>query len=102
MSSSLSTIGCVLVFVTYYLFKDLHTFPAKIVVHYNIAITILPANVLQITSIGEANLIPVRVEGARCKLLVYSAVGWAIPLVIVAVVQYGANPRWREGVCWIA
>ncbi len=146
--ASLSIIGCSLVFVTFFLFKDLRTFPAKIVVH--IAITILVANVLHIISIGESKsselcdtvaillhffilaqfswmtvmcfevchsfylasqLIPVRVESTRYKLLAYCIVAWTIPLLIVAVsvivnyttplVRYGVNHKWKEGICWI-
>ena len=147
ISNSLSMIGCCLVIITFFLFQELRTLPAKIVV--NIALTTLIANVLLISSIREARensdfcvamgifthfsvlvqslwmtimcgeicysfyrasqLIPVRVEGTRCKLLVYVFVAWTAPLVVVipsivvdystpALVQYGGEGM---GACWV-
>ncbi len=52
IGDSLSIIGCTLFLVTFSLFKDLRTFPAKIVV--NIAVVILVTNVLVILSVNGA------------------------------------------------
>ncbi len=148
VGGSLSIIGCSLVFVTFILFKELHTFPAKIVLH--IATAILLGNVFYFVGVGVVNsselcdavaislhfltlaqlswmtvmcfevcqsfyhasrLIPVRVEGTRCKLVAYSIVAWGVPLLIVAVsivvnyttplVQYDPYAELDSKLCWI-
>ena len=48
---SLSVIGCSLLLLTFFLFKDLRTFPAKIMVH--VAITILFTNALMILTVSR-------------------------------------------------
>ena len=52
IGDSLSILGCILVLITFCLFKELRTFPAKIII--NIAIVILATNVLIILSVSGA------------------------------------------------
>ena len=50
VGDSLSIIGCCLVFLTFFLFQELHTLPAKIMV--NVAITVLIGNVVLILNVA--------------------------------------------------
>ena len=146
---SLSIIGCILVLLTICLFKELCTFPAKIMV--NVAAIVIIIDVLTILSVTVATrnsgfcdvaaislhffalsqfswmtvmnvevchsfyrasrLVPVRVEGLRCKFIIYNIVAWTVPLLIVgtsvivnytspALVGYGKNPG--GAYCWIS
>ena len=144
----MSIIGCSLVLLTICLFKELRTFPAKIIA--NVAAIVIINDILFILNFTGATgnsgfcdfaaislhffvishfswmtvmsvevchsfyrasrLLPVSVEGLRCKFIIYNIVAWTVPLLIVGtsviinytspvLVQYGKTHDTL--VCWI-